>query len=316
MLQVNDLDQLTRALQDAPAPRALTAGTFDGLHCAHQHLIATTRQAALEGTTIVFTFDNHPLSVLAPPYEPKRLLHPERKIEIMEQLGVNLLISPPFTQAFAGMDAETFVRDILVDTLHIDTLIVGFDFRFGHQGRGDEKTLRGLAERHGFEIHIEPAIYHEEWAISSSHIRDLIDSGHLRMAARMLGRPYELQGPVEHGYGRGTKLGYPTANLVFDPIYAIPASGVYAVFVHIGGERYPAMMNIGTSPTFAGTAHRPEVYVFDFEGDLYAETLRVEFIDRIREERKFESPEALQERLKVDEQTCRAILESVATQTG
>ncbi len=310
MQQVTELEQLTRVLDNTPFPRALTAGTFDGLHRAHQHLISATLEAASDGNAIVFTFDNHPLSVLAPPYEPKRLLHPERKARIMEQLGVDLLITPPFTRDFAQMDAENFVRDILVDTLHIDTLIVGFDFRFGHQGRGDDKALKALAERHGFELRVLPAIYHEEWAISSSHIRDLIDSGHLRMAARMLGRPYELQGPVEHGYGRGTKLGYPTANLFFDPAYAIPASGVYAVFVYIGRDRHRGMMNIGTSPTFAGTEYRPEVFIFDFEGDLYAETLRVEFIDRIREERKFESSEALQSRLKIDEQTCRAILEA------
>ncbi|MFW6286919.1 MAG: bifunctional riboflavin kinase/FAD synthetase [Candidatus Sumerlaeota bacterium] len=310
MLRIDSLDQLPQAFKNAPHPRVLTAGTFDGLHRAHQHLIRMTRERAEGGSAIVFTFSNHPLSILAPPYQPKALLTPQRKEEILRQMDVDNLINPPFTRQFAAMDAESFARSILVDALDIDELVVGFDFRFGNQGLGDEERLRQLGEKYGFDVDIQAAIYHEEWAISSSHIRDLIDSGHLRMAARMLGRPYEMEGPVEHGFGRGTKLGFPTANLAVDPAYAIPASGVYAVFVIVGDKPYKAMMNIGTSPTFAGTEHRPEVFLFDFDGDLYGETLRVQFIERIREERKFESAEALQERLKVDEKVCRAVLES------
>jgi riboflavin kinase/FMN adenylyltransferase len=234
-----------------------------------------------------------------------------------------LLVIPPFTREFAAMPPEDFVREVLAGTLGIDRLVVGYDFRFGKQGAGDTALLERLAAECGFELEVVAAIYDDGVPVSSTHVRELIDTGRVHIAMEKLGRPYELAGSVVHGYGRGGKLGFPTANVEFDPAFAIPPSGVYAVLVDVSGRLYKGMMNIGASPTFAGNQYRCEAFLLDFgqdgdEGphDLYGQTVRVLFIDRLREERKFESVHALQERLHVDETITRAILDTHLADKG
>lgn len=296
-------------------PRILTSGVFDGLHQAHRLLVRKVvekaRSTADGGTAMVFTFANHPLSVLAPPYAPKTLLTQARKEAILEEMGVDVLVMPPFTVELASTDPRTFVEEILVRRLAIDHLIVGYDFRFGKDGQGDTEFLRRMATEHGFGLEVVSAVFHEEHPVSSTYIRDLIDLGRVRLASEILGRPYELEGPVVHGHGRGAQLGFPTANVDFDTSFAIPAAGVYAVYAVLNGQALRGMMNIGWSPTFAGSLYRAEVFLFDFEKrDLYGETLRIFFMERIREERKFENVHALLERLRVDETLTHAILDS------
>jgi riboflavin kinase/FMN adenylyltransferase len=302
-------------IETFPRPRILTSGVFDGLHLAHQQLIRKVVEKARvpsgRGTAMVFTFSNHPLSVLAPPYAPKTLLTTARKQEILEQMGVDVLVMPPFTAELASTDPQTFVEEILVKRLAIDHLVVGYDFRFGKDGQGDTEFLKQKSVEFGFGLDVVSAVFHEEHPVSSTYIRDLIDMGRVRLASEILGRPYELEGPVVHGHGRGAQLGFPTANVDFDTSFAIPAAGVYAVYAVLNGQVCKGMMNIGWSPTFTGSLYRAEVFLFDFEKrDLYDETLRIVFIERIREERKFENVHALLERLRVDETLTRAILDS------
>jgi len=301
--------------QDLPHPRVLTAGVFDGMHCAHQTLVRRVVQEAhasdsAPGTALVFTFANHPLTHLAPAYQPKQLLALERKKEALQKLGVDVLLMPEFSGELAEITPQAFVEEILVGCYGIDRLVVGFDFRFGAGANGSMALLQELGRKHGFEVEMLSAVQHGEWTISSTRIRELVEEGQVRLAAELLGRPYELEGPVIHGYGRGATLGYPTANVQFDPAFAIPGSGVYAVFVEVEGRRYGAMMNLGISPTFEGSMYRPEAFLFDYPGDdLYGKTARVYFMERLREERKFANAEALIERIKVDETLARAILE-------
>jgi len=313
MRLIDSLESLD--LSDSPSPRVLTAGVFDGLHLAHQRLVHLTLRAAHRkepgGTAIVLTFANHPLSVLAPAYVPKKLLSAQRKAVLLDRMGVDVLVMPEFTPAVAAITPERFVEEILVRKCRINHLVVGFDYRFGVSGTGDTRFLSEAGRLQRFQVEVAAAVTHEEWTVSSTRIRELIEEGRVHLASEMLGRPYELCGPTVRGYGRGTQLGFPTANLVFDPSFAIPASGVYAVQVLLAGRVHGGMMNIGSSPTFAGTEYRPEVFLFDYEGEeLYGRELRVYFIERLREERKFPSAAALRERLGVDEVMARAVLES------
>ncbi|MBN1868624.1 riboflavin biosynthesis protein RibF [Candidatus Sumerlaeota bacterium] len=296
-------------------PRALTAGVFDGVHVAHRRLLARTVEIArgdeARGTAIVFTFANHPLSILAPPYHPKLLLSRERKIELIERAGIDALVIQEFSRDLASLAPETFIDEVLASRLGVDRLIVGFDFRFGESGRGDAAMLEARAPDRGFAVETIPAVLHEDWAIGSTRIRELVEEGRVRLASELLGRPHELEGRVVRGFGRGAQLGFPTANIEFDPRFAMPPSGVYAVYVSDGDKVHGGMMNIGSSPTFAGAVYRHEAFLFDFQGeDLYGRTLRVHFVDRMREERKFASEQELTERLRVDEKIARAILES------
>lgn len=308
MRVITDLDTLD--LHDCPSPRCLTLGVFDGLHCAHQALVRRcVEDAGEKGSSIVFTFSNHPLSVLAPAYEPRKLLSTDRKRQVLKRLGVDVLVLLEFSRELADMAPQAFLEKILEARCRVDRLVVGFDFRFGRDAQGCTTFLEEVALEKDIAFEVAPALYHNEWPVSSTRIRETIEEGHLRLAMEMLGRPYELAGPVIHGFGRGTALGYPTANIVFDPAFAAPASGVYAVYVVAGKEVWPGMMNIGSSPTFEGTEYRPEVFLLDYSGgSLYDRDVRVFFIERIREERKFPSPEALVERIKRDEEIARALL--------
>ncbi|HUT24682.1 MAG TPA: riboflavin biosynthesis protein RibF [Sumerlaeia bacterium] len=324
MIVHNELESFKPS--ETARPRVLTSGVFDGLHEAHCRLVRRVvdlahapsgarvspgARVSSGGVAMVLTFSNHPLSVLAPPYLPKRLISPLRKRDLLEKMGVDVLLAPEFTSDFAAIGPEEFAENILVNRLAADHVVVGFDCRFGRNGEGDARLLAEMGRRYGFEVEILPAVYHDEWPISSTRIRELIAEGRMRQVSDMLGRPYDLSGKVIRGCGRGAELGFPTANLRFDPDSAVPASGVYAVFAATAQRRYRGMMNIGSSPTFAGAEYRPEVYLFDYEGgDLYGETLQVHFVDRLREERRFPSSRALQERLRVDERMARAILEA------
>jgi len=298
-------------------PRVVTVGVFDGLHRGHQRLVrrAVERAAQGEGTggaAVVLTFPNHPLSVLAPPYTPRQLVSAERKRELLGKLGVSVVVMPPFTREMASTPAGVFLEEVLLRKCAADAIVAGGDFRFGMDGRGDTRLLAEAGRARGFELEVLPPLHHGDWLISSTRIRELIEEGRVRLAGEMLGRPYDLSGMVVHGFGRGRQLGFPTANLEFDADFVIPASGVYAVLVAFAdGRLVGGMMNIGTSPTFGDAGRRAEVFLFDYEGEsLYGSTLRVYFVERLREERKFVSTEDLQGRLRVDERIARALIEA------
>lgn len=305
---------LDREMQELPSCVA-TIGVFDGVHRGHQMLI---RQVISEArkvrlSSVVITFDRLPRQVLDPNFRPQLLTTFEEKQRLLAHTGVDYLVVLPFSRELAALSAEAFMRQVLRDRLNVKVLLTGYDNRFGHQRTegfndyvryGKEmgmQVLRGEAEMMG----------NGDRAISSSAIRELLSQGRVELMPEYLTRNYQVAGKVVQGYHIGHELGFPTANLQLNcPDKLIPASGVYAVWAALEGEdkERPAMMNIGARPTFDGTRQTLEVNIFDFEGDLYGKQLTVTFVSRLREERRFESPEALTVQLRKDKEAAEVAL--------
>jgi riboflavin kinase/FMN adenylyltransferase len=275
--------------------RSVAVGTFDGVHLGHREVIA--------GSDSVLTFDPHPVAVVAPQHTPKLLTTFERKAELIASLGVEELIVIPFDAEFAARSADEFVDDVLVGAVGARQVSVGENFRFGHRAQGDARLL-AADERFATVVH--PLLEVEGEIVSSSHIRGLVLAGEIAQANRLLGTPFELSGEVTRGDSRGRELGFPTANLVPDEALAYPGHGVYAC--RAGGR--PAAVSIGVRPTFeTGRAELVEAYLLDFDGDLYGSELRLEFLERLRGERRFEDPEALIAQMHRDVERTRAIVQ-------
>jgi riboflavin kinase/FMN adenylyltransferase len=303
---------------------AATIGVFDGVHAGHrqviQRLISDAKFHHL--ASMVITFDRQPKQLFDPQFRPQLLTTQEEKEREMERLGVDFLMVLPFTKEMAQLSARDFMAQILKEKLNVKLFHVGYDNRFGRdRTEGFDDYVRygqelGINVYRGIELSFED--YH--FAICSSNIRSLLaDDGDIETATVMLEHPYQLSGKVMPGEHIGHQLGFPTANLQPDnPFKLIPASGVYAVWAEIinqttPGSSYsegelPAMMNIGTRPTFDGRNRTLEVNIFDFDGDLYGQTVIITFVARLREERKFESPEALMAQLKEDQEQAKTIL--------
>jgi riboflavin kinase/FMN adenylyltransferase len=294
----------------------VTIGVFDGVHCGHQAIIAhTVRLASLLGvSSVVVTFDPHPSEVVRPGSHPAVLTESARKAEIIEGLGIDVLCVIPFTLAFSKLPAEDFVHDVLVEHLHATQIVVGENFRFGHKAAGDVALLERLGRTFGFTVQGAPLVGPTGPAegtaiISSTYIRSCIDAGDVPAAAAGLGRPHRVEGVVVRGDARGRQLGFPTANLLTDRYAAIPADGVYAAWlIRRGHEPAPAAVSIGTNPTYSGRDRRVEAYVLDFEGDLYGERLALDFVARLREQRRYDSVPLLVSQIRDDVEQTRAIL--------
>jgi riboflavin kinase / FMN adenylyltransferase len=277
--------------------RSVAVGTFDGVHLGHREVIA--------GSDSVLTFDPHPVSVVAPKHTPRLLTTLERKAELVASLGVEELIVIPFDADFARRSADEFIDDVLVGALGATRVAIGENFRFGHKAQGDPRLL---GDDGRFQTAVHPLLEVDGEIVSSSHIRGLVLAGDLAEANRLLGAPFQLRGEVTHGDQRGRELGFPTANLVPEETLACPGHGVYACVC----EGRPAAVSIGVRPTFkTGRGELIEAYLLDFDGDLYGSRLRLDFIARLRGERRFESPEALIEQMHHDVQRTREIIESV-----
>lgn len=298
-----------------------TIGRFDGVHRGHQLLISMVTKKAREMglTSTVITFDRAPRQVLDPTFHPQLLTTLEEKTAAIEALGIDRLVVLPFDRDMASLSAQAFMREILSEQLGVKVLITGYDNRFGHREAGSQEGFDDYV-RYGQAIGMEVLRGDVELTadgsrpLSSSVVRRLLtEEGLVDQMPQCLGRYYQLRGKVESGEHIGHLLGFPTANLQpDDPFKLIPASGAYAVWATIGDrqERLPAMMNIGTRPTFDGRNRTLEVNIFDFDGDLYGQTVLITFVSRLREERKFESPEALVRQLKDDrERVIREIRE-------
>lgn len=281
------------SLPDVQArPRRVALGMFDGVHRGHR--------AVIEGADTVLTFDPHPTAVLVPAAAPKLLTTVERKAELMEPLGVQELVVIPFDAGFAARTAEQFVDDVLVRTLGATHVSVGENFRFGQRAQGGPDLLRSDAR---FETRVLPLLELDGEIVSSSHIRGLILGGAVEYADELLGEPFVVDGPVEHGEKRGRELGFPTANLAPPDGLVVPAHGVYAC----RANGHPAAVNVGIRPTFVtGLGELIEAHLLDFSGDLYGQTLRVEFLRRLRGERRFASAEALVGQMEQDVVDARA----------
>ncbi len=299
----------------------LTVGTFDGVHLGHQAILRylLERAGALGGTGTVLSFHPHPREVVEG--TPLTLLTTiEERADIMEEIGLDRLVILPFTKEFSRLSAEVFVEDILVRGIGLREIVIGYDHAFGRDRRGNADLLRTLGKKHGFTVDIVPARIIQKQAVSSRKIRRALEEdGGVEAAADMLGRPYCLTGRVVRGEGRGREMGFPTANIAVEhPRKAIPADGVYAVRVcrlsrdrnaSPGNSSLAGMMNIGIRPTFGGGQRMIEVHLFDIEEDMYGELLRVEFVSRTRDERRFASQKDLIRQLFQDRVRSRQILD-------
>jgi riboflavin kinase/FMN adenylyltransferase len=273
--------------------RRVAVGTFDGVHLGHREVI--------RGSDSVLTFDPHPVSVVAPQHAPKLLTSLEVKAELVGALGVRELIVIPFDHTFAHRSANEFVEEVLVETLGAIQVSVGENFRFGHKAQGDRRLL---AAEERFATTVHPLLEVDGEVVSSSHIRGLVLAGEVHQAARFLGAPFQLRGEVVHGDERGRELGFPTANLIPDEELVCPGHGVYACLA----DGRPAAVSIGVRPTFTtGRGELIEAYLLDFEGDLYGSELRLEFLQRLRGERRFDTAEDLVEQMRRDVRQTREI---------
>ncbi|HXW58308.1 MAG TPA: bifunctional riboflavin kinase/FAD synthetase [Solirubrobacteraceae bacterium] len=274
--------------------RRVAVGTFDGVHVGHREVIG--------GSDSVLTFDPHPVSVVAPQHTPKLLTTLPRKAELIASLGVQELIVIPFDEGFARRSAQEFVDDVLVGTLGAMHVSIGENFRFGHKAQGDARLLAADGR---FAAVVHPILEMDGEIVSSSRIRGLVLAGDVAEADRLLGAPFQLAGEVVHGDERGRELGYPTANLVPDEALACPGHGVYACLV----DGHAAAVSIGVRPTFeTGRGELIEAYVIDFDGDLYGATLRLDFLARLRGERRFETADALVDQMRHDVARTREIV--------
>jgi len=289
----------------------VTVGAFDGIHVGHQKLIRKTVDTARANRAMpaVLTFQNHPLTILAPSYAPMRLSSDEARTDLFESMGVRILVLIPFNRSVADLSPEKFVEDILVHGLRVRHLVCGYNFHFGKNGAGNVDVLAELGKKHDFTVEKVPPVKVRGVVVSSTKIRELLTQGMVSTVAEFLGRPYTIRGVVKKGFGRGRSLHYPTANLDLPRDLLIPAEGVYAVRVVLknGGE-YGAMMNIGHNPSFPGDRLSVEVHLFDFDGDLIGETMEIKFVNRLRIEMKYEKIEDLMDQLKRDETSARKFL--------
>ncbi len=294
-------------------PRSIvTVGTFDGVHRGHQAIVdyLLERAQAQGGTSTVVSFDPHPRSVVHDEDVPLLTTVPERA-SLLSDLGIDRLVVIPFSLTFAQISPEEYVQEVLVRRIGLQEITVGYDHRFGRKRAGDVDLLKQLGTTHGFDVDVIPPREVGPDVVSSSMIRERVGEGDVQRAAELLGRPYQLSGTVARGEGRGRTIGFPTANLsIPDPRKLVPKRGVYAVWVQLpGGEKKPGMLNIGHRPTFDEMDVTVEAHLLDFEGDLYGETLTVQFMQRLRDEQKFASADALATQLSEDEQHCKRVLE-------
>lgn len=302
------------------SPSVVTIGNFDGVHLGHQALIRRLVERAREAKVpaIVFTFEPHPVKVLYPEKKLHRIFDLDDQIEQMAKLGVDALVIEPFSRQFSQLPPETFLLEWIFKPFVPESVIVGYDFSFGANRQGSIDFLKSQAPVLGFRVEVVPPFRVGEVIVSSSRIRAALDAGDVAMAAKLLGRPFYLRGVISKGAGRGRTIGIPTANLR-SMAETVPAPGVYAARALIAGQTWPAAVNVGFNPTFVdpAAAHVSiEAHLLGFNGDVYGEQLQLDFIQRIRDERKFGSVAELVTQIKRDlENVSRVLSPAGGTQT-
>jgi riboflavin kinase/FMN adenylyltransferase len=284
---------------------------YDGVHRGHQVTLRKVmdRARAADLPSVVVTFEPHPLVVLRPGMQVPVLTQLAFKAELLEELGVDALCIVPFTREFSRLEPDEFAHHMLVANLHAAAVVVGSNFRFGHRAAGDVDLLAQLGQQYGFVVESISLAGAADTTWSSTYIRSCIEAGDVASAAEALSRPHRVEGVVVRGDRRGRELGYPTANLEPLPGSAIPGDGVYAGWMHIGGDRVPAAISVGTNPTFEGRSRRVEAYALDREDlDLYGAHAGFGFVDRLRDTVKFDSVDGLVAQMADDVKRCREIL--------
>jgi riboflavin kinase / FMN adenylyltransferase len=291
----------------------VTVGTFDGVHRGHWEVLGeiSRRARAADRRAVLVTFHPHPLAIVRPEMAPPLLTTPDEKKEILAESGLEYAVFLRFTPDLSRYSPERFVREILVKRLGVKELVIGYDHGFGKDRSGDADTLRALGRELGFEVDIVGPVQmgDEDEPVSSSRIRKAVAAGDLARARDGLGRPYAVRGVVVRGDGRGRKLGVPTANLkVGDPSKLLPPPGIYAVRVELESGPLAGALHLGPRPTFHGSTPTIEVHLIDFEGDLYGEELRVDFIRHLRPVEPFDTVEALVTQMLRDVEEARTVL--------
>lgn len=298
-------------LKGIERPTAVAVGVFDGVHRGHQEIIMTAIQAAREikGQGVVLTFDPHPLEVLRPGSHSPILTSTDRKAQLVEELGADVFLVAEFTPEFAALAPDEFAGQVLAGALRAKRVVVGEDFRFGRRAAGDIGSLRSLGDKYGFRVICLPQIKVDGRPISSTRVRELLRQADVEGIRKVLGRYPQFSGRVVKGHHRGRGLGFPTANVETPEPASVPALGVYAAWVRVGGERLKSVVNIGISPTFDGD-NEPvtHVHILDYRDSLYGREIEVEVRARLREEKQFESPAALADQIHSDIKVARGIL--------
>jgi riboflavin kinase/FMN adenylyltransferase len=302
---IRNLDELTE-----PFPNAVvTIGNFDGVHLGHREIFRRVVKKSREigGTSVVYTFVPHPLSVVAPDHAPL-LINTDREKEVLiEASCIDVLICAPFTAATAEIPAHRFVREQLVDKVGVSHLVVGYDYLFGKGREGNAELLRRMGEYLGFSVEVLEPIASGGQVYSSTRIREMIQQGKVGEVVDLLGRNFTFEGTVVHGFKRGQELGFPTANLKTDK-ELLPKTGVYAVKVKRGQDMLDGVLNIGNNPTFEAAGRFIEVHLFDFAEQIYGEDLRIYFVERLRDEMRFDNSAQLVQAIHQDIQRARRVL--------
>lgn len=294
---------IIRGHEEAPAwpDTAVAIGNFDGVHCGHRALLATAR--ALASHVVALTFDPHPSALLAPATAPAALTSLERKLELLAEAGADAIVIEPFTRTLAALSPDAFITEIVLRALSARAIVVGYDFTYGARRAGTVEHLRAHGTRAGIAVDVVAPVEVGGEIVSSTRIRAALAAGDVELAAKLLGRPWDVDGVVVHGAKRGRALGVPTANIA--PTSPLPLRpGIYAVTL----DGRPAVASLGTNPTFvAGNALVLEVHVLDFDGDLYDRHVRVAFVARLRDEARFASVDALLAQIRADIAAARAL---------
>jgi riboflavin kinase/FMN adenylyltransferase len=309
MRVVRDLKAIEEPLRNP----VLTIGNFDGVHRGHLALFdkVKERAGAVGGQSAVMTFEPHPIRIMKPGNGPLLITPTKQKMELIGKAGIDVLLCIPFTREFASISARDFVKTVLVDTIGIKELVVGYDYTFGRNREGNIPLLREMGEEIGFVVHLLEPIHIEDTLVSSTSIRKLIQEGKLSDAKRLLGRDYQVQGTVVKGRDRGGRLlGYPTANLKPEE-ELLPKTGVYAVIVIIDEEQYNGVTNVGYNPTFGDKALSVETHVLDYSGDLVGKSIKINFLSRLRDEKSFRHVQELIDQIGKDIEKARTLFPAI-----
>lgn len=290
----------------------VTTGTFDGVHIGHRKIINRLNEIAskINGESVLLTFFPHPRMILFPEDHGLELITTmDEKIKLLEEAGIDNLIIHPFTREFSRTTSLDFIREILVEKIGTDVLVIGYDHHFGKNREGSFEHLRESGPLYGFQVEEISVQDVDDVAVSSTKVRKALLDGDVATAAKYLAHPFQLSGEVIHGDKLGREIGFPTANLrIKDETKIIPANGVYAVCVYVDENKFNGMLNIGMRPTVNGEIKRVEVNIFDFDEEVYGSSITLQLVDRIRDEQKFENIEMLKQRLAIDKKLAEDLL--------
>ena len=286
---------------------ATALGNFDGVHLGHQELIReAVKQAREKGLkSAVFTFSNHPKNVISGTNMVKNIIYNDEKEEILESMGVDYLFSLDYTKEFGSLSPQEFTAELLVKHFRVKHVVCGFNYRYGYKAQGDSQTLIEQGCILGFDVSVMDAVSLEGSVVSSTLIRGLIALGDMEVCSRYLGRNYSIGGTVIEGNHIGRTIGFPTCNITVDETMVAPASGVYVTCCRVDGQTYPAITNVGSKPTIGLYHKNVETHLLDVKVDLYGKDIRVEFLKKLRDERKFDNIEALTEEIRRNCDTAR-----------